>query len=126
MAHPNDAIARLMARAERRGYFNTTVDIEESAPTENPTTGEQSNAWIPLEDHIGIVAHIAPAPADMEIRRSDTTLVTDARIITLKGYFPAIDKSHAVAANGKLWGIITVAHDGQRAYTKLTVSESAL
>lgn len=126
MAHPVERIQRLMDRAERRGYFNTTVDIEESQPTEDPTTGERTNAFLPLADHDGIVAHIAPAPADMEIRRADSTIVTDARIITLKGYFPAILESHAVAANGRRWGIITVAHDGQRAYTKLTVSESTL
>ena len=122
MQHPIPSMIRLMDWAKTRGYFNITVDIETSTPVSLPS-GQETHLWEPVEDHEQIDAHIAPVQGPEEVKRADGTTVTNGRIVTLKGYYPAIELEHSVLVGTTRYGIIAIMHDGQRAYTKLAVEE---
>lgn len=103
--------------------FNSLCTIEPETVTQDPNSGEETITYAPDALMRNIPCYVEPIPAAKEIRRPDQTIVTEAFVIVLKGYYERIDVEDQVRVltglQTDVYNILNVYYDDTATHTYL-------
>lgn len=106
---------------ELRNHHNSLCTIEINTEVQDPNSGEETTTYR-ADPLMTAIRCYVEAQTRREIRRPDQTIVENAFVIQLAGYYPRIDvEDHAIilGATDQVHNILGVSHDDTQTITYL-------